>query len=79
MRSVSGAREVDHTIDAGEGGSVATIAVRVKLLFGENVTARLLVTGLEEVRRKRDDTKYYSTMDIDATRWSWSTGEGGKG
>jgi sulfite reductase beta subunit-like hemoprotein len=42
MSSISSAGEVYHAIDAGERGSVTTIAVRIKFLLGEDVSTRLL-------------------------------------
>jgi hypothetical protein len=41
MRSVLNAREIHHTINAGEGSAATTIAVRVEFLLGENVAAVL--------------------------------------
>jgi hypothetical protein len=45
MRSVLDAREIHHTINAGEGSAATTVAVRVKFLFGENVAAVLTGEG----------------------------------
>ena len=41
MRSVLDAREIHHTVNAGEGSTATTVAVRVKFLLGENVAAVL--------------------------------------
>jgi hypothetical protein len=41
MRSVLNAREIHHTINAGESSAAAAVAVRVEFLLGENVAAVL--------------------------------------
>lgn len=41
MGSVLSAGEMCHAINASEGGSVASVSVRVELLLGEDVTALL--------------------------------------
>jgi hypothetical protein len=49
MRTVVGALEVDHAVDAGIRCAPALVGVRVELLLGEDVTASLsdeLVSGL---------------------------------
>jgi hypothetical protein len=42
MPAVFYAGEGHHAIDAGESGTATTIPMRVKLLFGQDVAARLL-------------------------------------
>jgi hypothetical protein len=41
MRSVLNAREIHHTVNAGESSAAAAVAVRVEFLLGENVAAVL--------------------------------------
>jgi hypothetical protein len=41
VSTVFKARKVYHAIDAGEGGTSAAVSVRIKLLFGKNVTTTL--------------------------------------
>lgn len=41
MRSVLGAIEVNHTIDAGKGGTATLAAVGIKFLLGEDITTAL--------------------------------------
>lgn len=67
MGSIIGAREVYHAINAGEGGAVATIAVRVKLLLGEDIPARLFVTGYWSV----EEICLRMKLNNDAKGWSW--------
>lgn len=42
VRSVFGAVEMDHAVDAGKGGTSAAASVWVELLLGEDVAAVLL-------------------------------------
>ena len=67
MGSIIGAREVYHAINAGESGAVATIAVRVKLLLGEDIPARLFATGYWSVDKRCLRVK----LNNDAKGWSW--------
>lgn len=48
MSPVFSAPEMHHTIDAGEGCASTLVAVRIKLLLGKDVAARL-------VKAKDDD------------------------
>jgi len=41
VRLVAGALEVHHTIEAGERGAVALVAMAIKFLLGEDITAAL--------------------------------------
>lgn len=41
MRSIIRALEVDHTINAGEGCAATLVAMRIELLLGQNIAARL--------------------------------------
>jgi hypothetical protein len=41
MRSILGAREMGHAINAGEGCAVTAVPVRVELLLGEDITTFL--------------------------------------
>jgi hypothetical protein len=41
MSSVLGAGEVNHAINASEGGAVAAVSMRIELLLGKDVTTRL--------------------------------------
>lgn len=50
MRAVFGTRKVHHAIDAGERSAAAPAPVLVKLLLGENVTARLYMSPQKVVR-----------------------------
>ena len=50
VRSVFGAGKMNHAIDAGKGGASAAVAMRVELLLGENVTARLMEPARQQVR-----------------------------
>lgn len=45
MSSVLDAGEVNHAINASEGGAVAAVSMRIKLLLGEDVTTRLAGKG----------------------------------
>lgn len=50
MRPIIGPLEVDHTIDAGKRGAATLVAVRIKLLLGEDITARLGRGGSKSAR-----------------------------
>lgn len=39
--SVAGAREMDHTVEAGIGCAIALVPVRIQLLLGEHIAAIL--------------------------------------
>jgi hypothetical protein len=41
VSAILSAGKVHHTIDAGEGGTSTAVSVRVELLLGQNVAARL--------------------------------------
>ena len=71
MSSISSAGEVYHTIDAGERGSVTTIAVRIKFLLGEDVSTRL--AG----ERNHDDLLSRDSLQARFRFFDWaSTGAG---
>ena len=41
MLSVLDSGEIHHAVDAGKGGAVAAVAMRVELLLGQDVAALL--------------------------------------
>lgn len=43
MRPVFVALEVDHTIDASEGGAVTSTAMGIEFFLGEHITASLQI------------------------------------
>src|SRR5690606_9489663 len=59
MRAVFSAGEVHHAIDAGKGSTATAVSMRVKLLLGQDVAARL-----REVQRHESDDAARSVTQL---------------
>lgn len=58
MRTIFGARKMDHAIDAGKSRASTTVSVWVELLFRQNIT-----TLLRTKRIQLDNTERMARMD----------------
>lgn len=48
MRSILGALEVHHAVNAGEGCAATLVSMRVELLLGEDVTTGLALKSVSQ-------------------------------
>jgi hypothetical protein len=73
VRSVAGALEVHHAVEAGEGGAVALVTVGVELLLGEDIPTVLYRADVRKLRMVPSER--HSARGRGAAQWgaaSWS-------